>query len=156
MHCSNGGGLRLCRFMWPLKRHSSAAFGIALLRPRPAWLSHPLVSRPGHQSPRALTGQTPHDQKRLILRQNSPRGTGSAEDLAFFKAVVIRLTAPFEGLSLLHLERAGSLPGSGRRGPVKGKPAPFKKGSLNVLPHVSFSWKVKQKLAGGKKKNDGC
>lgn len=82
-------------------------------------MSHPLVLRSGHQSPRVLKGQTPDDQKRLILHQNSPQETGSVEDLTFFKAVVILLTAPFEELSLLHLEREGSLPDLEQRGPVK-------------------------------------
>lgn len=54
------------------------------------------------------------------------------EDLRFFKAVVILLPAPFEGRSLLHLGREGSLADLERRGPVKGEPASFK-GSLNVF-----------------------
>lgn len=61
----------------------------------------------------------PDDQKRLIPHQNLPQETGSVEDLMFFKAVVILLTAPFEGPSLLHLEREGSLPDLERWGPVK-------------------------------------
>lgn len=44
---------------------------------------------------------------------------GSVEDLTFFKAVVILLTAPFEGLSLLHLEHEGSLPDLEQQGPIK-------------------------------------
>lgn len=44
--------------------------------------------------------QTSEDQTRLILLQISPQEMGSAEDLMFFKAVVIRLTAPFEGLTV--------------------------------------------------------
>lgn len=110
------------RFVWPLKRHSSATFGNTLLRPPPAWLarlSHPLVLSFGHQSLRVWKGQTPDDQKRLILHQNLPQETGSVEDFTFFKAVVILLTAPFEGLSLLYLERQGSLPDLERRWSVK-------------------------------------
>lgn len=75
------------------------------------------------------------------------------EDLRFFKAVVILPPAPFEGRSLFHLGREGSLAVLERRGPVKGEPASLK-GSLNVfrrLPQVSISWKVKQKSAGGRK-----
>lgn len=41
--------------------------------------------------------QTSEDQTRLILLQISPQEMGSAEDLMFCEAVVIRLTAPFEG-----------------------------------------------------------
>lgn len=44
--------------------------------------------------------QTSEDQTRLILLQISPQEMGSAEDLMFFKAVVIRLTAPFEELTV--------------------------------------------------------
>ncbi len=43
---------------------------------------------------------TSEDQTRLILHQISPQEMGSAEDLMFFKAVVIRLTASFEGLTV--------------------------------------------------------
>lgn len=110
---------RLRRFVWPLKRHSSAKFGNARLRPPPVGLARlsALVLRTGHQSPGVLKGQTPDDQKRLIRHQKSPQERGSGEDLTFFKAVVILLTAPFEGL--LHLEWAGSLLDLRRRGPVK-------------------------------------
>lgn len=44
--------------------------------------------------------QTSEDQTRLILLQISPQEMGSAEDLMFFKAVFICLTAPFEGLTV--------------------------------------------------------
>lgn len=44
--------------------------------------------------------QTSEDQTRLILLQISPQEMGSAADLMFFKAVVIRLTAAFEGLTV--------------------------------------------------------
>lgn len=136
-----------------MKRHSSAKFGNTRLRPQPAWPSRTTVLRPGHQSPRVWKGPTPDDQKRLIPQQNSPRETGSVEDLRFFKAVLILLPAPFEGRSLFHMGREASLAELERRGPVKGEPASFK-GPLNVfrrLPQVSISWKVKQKSAGGRK-----
>lgn len=75
--------------------------------------------------------QTSEDQTRLILLQISPQETGSAEDLMFLKAVVIRLTAPFEGPTVT------ATPGARGRGrgalewqlPIKGSPA-FVKWSL--------------------------
>lgn len=44
--------------------------------------------------------QTSEDQTRQILLQISPQEMGSAEDLMFFKAVVMRITASFEGLTV--------------------------------------------------------
>lgn len=52
------------------------------------------------QSTWVFKRQTSEDQTRLILLQISPQEMGSAEDLMFFKAVLIRLTAPFEGLTV--------------------------------------------------------
>lgn len=47
-----------------------------------------------------VKSQTSEDQTRQILLQISPQEMGSAEDLMFSKAVVIRLIAAFEGLTV--------------------------------------------------------
>lgn len=87
--------------LWP--QHWNFSLGIKgfIHNPSNGWSPPPPHRLPSQcQSTWVLKRQTSEDQTRLILLQISPQEMGSAEDLMLLEAVVICLTAPFEGLTV--------------------------------------------------------